>query len=478
MSNPFDDNVFDASVTSVRHRQTSTNPFTYADDPSIASIQSSSVAVDDGFIDDNNATGSVSDAPAEASWQYLGDLPYRRVQIYSNITWNRRGLPSDEHSNNTQNGHRNTVSLLQNQGLANFPSDALKYHSKILDQKEFRTLLSTTTHTIVRGCPNGGPVAAMTLPIVRNLGSSVSGFVSTQINIWTNSGKSLAQFEFPPVEYRENSLNQLGTKSSYTAADVLTMGFTSRTTLIVVLRDSFCFTYNISGDFILRPFYILPRTENTGVEGNVSTSGTELLLAHVYEGGVAVLATNKDSALVELLDEHDDAGYAQSAHISTRKIFESGTFFRNTNSYTTDNTTAPSRDNATSPHYALVTVLPTGSFSSKNFCHYCCIAVLPRFYTASRHPEVFLSTSDHSVITIDSATLDVTDVNCRQQIPSPIVEMCFAPNGRFLACFTESSVLTVISTSFETKVLDFDTSEGSNLPPLEMKWCGEDRYVL
>jgi vacuolar protein sorting-associated protein 16 len=56
--------------------------------------------------------------------------------------------------------------------------------------------------------------------------------------------------------------------------------------------------------------------------------------------------------------------------------------------------------------------------------------------------------------------------------------MSFAPNGRFLACFTESSILTVISTTFETKVLDFDTSEGSSQPPLEMKWCGEDSVVL
>lgn len=72
----------------------------------------------------------------------------------------------------------------------------------------------------------------------------------------------------------------------------------------------------------------------------------------------------------------------------------------------------------------------------------------------------------------------MTDVNCRARISSPIVAMTFAPNGRFLACFTQSSILTVISTSFETKVLDFDTSEGSSAPPLDMKWCGEDSVVL
>lgn len=78
---------------------------------------------------------------------------------------------------------------------------------------------------------------------------------------------------------------------------------------------------------------------------------------------------------------------------------------------------------------------------------------------------------------VNAATTEIKDLDCRGRISAPIVEMSFAPNGRFLACFTEASMLTVISTTFETKVLDFDTSEGSSQPPLEMKWCGEDRYV-
>jgi vacuolar protein sorting-associated protein 16 len=112
---------------------------------------------------------------------------------------------------------------------------------------------------------------------------------------------------------------------------------------------------------------------------------------------------------------------------------------------------------------------------SENFYSYSSIAVLSRIRTASRHPEVFLSTTDNSVVVVDTSTTEMKDLDCRARISSPIVEMTFAPNGRFLACFTESSMLTVISTTFETKVLDFDTSEGSSQPPLEMKWCGEDR---
>ena len=54
--------------------------------------------------------------------------------------------------------------------------------------------------------------------------------------------------------------------------------------------------------------------------------------------------------------------------------------------------------------------------------------------------------------------------------------MAVAPNGRFLACFTASGILTVMSTSFTTKVLDFDTNTDSR--PLSMGWCGEDAVAL
>lgn len=130
------------------------------------------------------------------------------------------------------------------------------------------------------------------------------------------------------------------------------------------------------------------------------------------------------------------------------------------------------------PCCALVTILPTAAFASSNFLSYSTIAVLSRTKTESRHPEVFLSTDDNSVVVVNTANTEIKDLDCRARISSPIMEMTFAPNGRFLACYTESSMLTVISSTFETKVLDFDTSEGCVDPPLEMRWCGEDSVVL
>jgi hypothetical protein len=76
----------------------------------------------------------------------------------------------------------------------------------------------------------------------------------------------------------------------------------------------------------------------------------------------------------------------------------------------------------------------------------------------------------------------MTDLDCRARMVAPLTHMAFAPNGRFLACFTTSGVLTVVSTDFDVMVLDFDashsreTSSSSSQPPLDMQWCGEDRY--
>lgn len=514
MSNPFDDsfgetkvnhNPFDDGSNNNDRRQhrsnVTTNPFTEnADDRS----QSSFIANDyddndddeyDDEYDDNydNDNKQKSVEPAEASWQYLGDLPYRRVPIYSNVTWERKVTSSDTAENAAANNK------MFHHGLATFPPNAVRYHPKLLNPREVRTLLNNTTYTIVRGCPNGGPIAAITIPILGGGGGGATtsspgggggGYWKSHLYIWTNSGQCLAQIEFPP-DHTTTPMTTETNKRTYTAADVLTIGFTNRTTLVIVLRDSFCYTYNLRGDAILPPFFIMPRsssisgslhgTSTHSTSGSASNrtdgGGAELLLAHIYEGGVAVLATNKDSALVELLDYHDDPTYTQTSHITARKVCATTATTSGT-STTTSTMLVSSYDTVMTSNYALITPLPTATYANQNFCHYCSIAVLSRLRTSSHHPEIFLSTSDNSVITIDSSTMNIIDVNCRQRIPSPIIDMSFAPNGRFLACFTESSMLTVISTSFETKVLDFDTSEGSNMPPVEMKWCGEDRYVL
>mmetsp|Transcript_36896 Transcript_36896/g.41534 ORF Transcript_36896/g.41534 Transcript_36896/m.41534 type:complete len:1104 (-) Transcript_36896:41-3352(-) len=384
-------------------------------------------------------------APVEASWQYLGDLPYRRVPVYSNVRWG--GDNVEVGSNIGRDGQSGLKCETLNYGLSAFPMASLQRHPDLLDARELRELLNTSTVTKVVGCQYGGPIAAVTLPIV----GEISWFSHTEIRILSNSGRPLVTIEFPLS----------GMERKYSPSDIMEIGFTDRTVLVIVLKDSLCLTYDLTGKFLLSPFFILPRGEG---------QGTDLFQACIFEGGAAVLSTSKHSAIVEFLDDHDDPIYFNTAHLAARKILPP--------SYISADYGGIGSNDSMPPFCGLVTFLPTATFASANFLSYAAIAVLSRTKTASRHPEVFLSTNDNSVVVVNAATTEIKDLDCRARISSPIVEMTFAPNGRFLACFAESSMLTVISSTFETKVLDFDTSEGSSQPPLEIRWCGEDSVVL
>lgn len=195
--------------------------------------------------DDDNLVG----APVEASWQYLGDLPYRRIPVYSNVRWG---------GNSNEYGSENVL----NYGLSAFPKAALQRHPDLLDARELQELLNTSTVTKVVGCKYGGPIAAVTLPIV---GES-SWFSYTDIRILTNSGNPLATIEFPLPEM----------ESKYSPSDILEIGFTDRAVLVVVLKDSLCLTYDLTGEALLPPFFILPRGEG---------QGTDLFQACIFEGG-------------------------------------------------------------------------------------------------------------------------------------------------------------------------------------------------
>lgn len=310
-TNPFDDDDDEEEEVMELPAPSPKNPFEDDDDDDV-----DDAAANEGptnpFDDDDDDDDEVDGLPVEASWQYLGDLPYRRVPIYSNIRWNEKSETDD--------------------GLAAFPPSyiASKKESNLLDAHDIRELLSTTTVTKVAGCPHGGPVAAVTLPVV---GGAMN---TTELRIMTNSGRLLSSIAVPPKELARQ----------YSAADVMEIGFTERTILMVVLRDSLCLTYNLRGKPILPPFHILP-------EG-----GSELLQASIYEGGVAVLSTKMKSAIVEMLDEHDDPSYANSAHLVSRRILP-------------DSDSVADRaigemfggGDQQPPHYALITPLPTDAYA-------------------------------------------------------------------------------------------------------------------
>ncbi len=455
-----------------------------------------------------DATTTDPSAPVESSWQFLGDLPYRRVSLYDDITWGRTVATENDQFRNNVNDPPNVNNAGQNSdeqrqtGLASLPIQAqTNIKSSHLSPAEYKQFLASTTHTIIASCPNGGPIATITVPLtVGGISGGISSALdSTRIRIMTNSGQLLSKIDFPPPEISEGGTDGSGRRynnklrRTYTASDVLTMGFTSRCILVLILRDSLCLTYSLSGKPILPPFHILQQeSSNPGSPtrgGMVGGGALELLEATVYDGGVAVLSANMTCALMELLDgrEDGDEEYRSGAHFTARTV----------RSYDYDDEAAIGGDNAntgmggedaisdwtmdskTASYYALITPLPTSTHAKNNYITYTSIAVLPRIHTQTRHPDVFLGTSSNSVIICDTSVKGgITDVNCQKRITSPIIQMKFAPNGRFLACFSRNSIMTVISTNFETKVLDFDTSDGSSDLPHNMEWCGEDSVVL
>ena len=492
--------------------------------------------------------------PAEASWQFLGDLPYRRVSLYdvhsNTLAWGHTRSPAAGTEFSTSNS--TNVSVIKSKkdkrqrdrhGLACLPPQAqTNIKSSHLTPAEYEQFLASTTHTLIASCPNGGPIATITVPLSlstpvstthNNNNTIQSALNETQIRIMTNAGQILSTIDFPPpngirIPNSTSSNSNASSKRTthYTASDVLNIGFTSRCILILILRDSLCLTYSLSGKPILPPFHILQdaakhaakhTNSHSHSHSHSNSSGAyELMEANVYDGGVAVLSASMSCALVELLDgrEEGEEDYRLGAHGAARTVRaldweqEQGIgggaggstvgitgagigagvgtgigenesdSHSHSHSYSKDGV-HPIMDEHTSTYYALVTPLATATHAKANYVSYTSIAVLPRIHTPMRHPEVFLGTTSNSVIICDaSARGGIVDVNCQERIRSPIVQMKFAPNGRFLACFTEGSIMTVISTNFETKVLDFDTSDGSSDLPHNMEWCGEDSVVL
>jgi hypothetical protein len=500
MSNPFDDDAISSHQIG-----RSTNPFDSLHRNGTGDV----AAMNTGYMSrsvllvDDQASSSANN---ESSWQDLGDLPYRRVRLYSNVTWGRKDDRSELRCSDTTTPAKEQDASGGGEeqiGLSWFPRtyvDTVRAHQNAvlgtagpLDSLRggagVARLLSTTTTTFVAGCPNGGAIASVTVP----LATGGAGFgPRTTIRIMNNAGSLLSCISFPP---RDLALHVQSTRLSLNRSpgDILTIGFTSRCVLVVVLRDSLILCYDLLGNAVLQPFFALIHNKSSaGI-----ASGMDLLEARVFEGGVAVLGADMNSAVVELLDEFDDPAYARGSDVSTRRIVppvRSQTDL----AFVDDPSTATGGAASSSPfllappsHFALVTPLPTGSFARYKHLSFQCIAILPRQYSPSCRPELFLSTSDGSVVVAElnpstSPNGGLTDVDCRSRIggadgagpASPIVSMAFAPNGRFLACYTSNSVLTVVSTNFESKVLEFDARSGSSSPPRSMGWCGEDSVVL
>lgn len=105
---------------------------------------------------------------------------------------------------------------------------------------------------------------------------------------------------------------------------------------------------------------------------------------------------------------------------------------------------------------------------------YTAMAIVPPLLSRTGLLELVLGTVDNSCVVVDEN--EVEDQSLQDRISAPIVKMAVQPNGRYIACYRKDGVLTVLSSTFTTKVLDFNTKSISR--PLDMAWCGEDAVVL
>ena len=145
MTNPFDDH-YDSVA------RLDTNPFNTAgsfdDEDGIGAGATTDAGEESYTIDDddlnNNDSMLATDAPVEASWQYLGDLPYRRVPVYQNVRW---GVAKDKEA---EDDPQNKIAETLNYGLSSFPKSALQRHPDLMNPRELTELLNSSTVTKVR----------------------------------------------------------------------------------------------------------------------------------------------------------------------------------------------------------------------------------------------------------------------------------------------------------------------------------------
>eukprot|EP01038_Epipyxis_sp_PR26KG_P015328 gene15328-20658_t len=108
------------------------------------------------------------------------------------------------------------------------------------------------------------------------------------------------------------------------------------------------------------------------------------------------------------------------------------------------------------------------------------MAIVPPLLSRSGLLEVLVGTTDMSVLVIHESGVDgdniIEDQLLQQRIGAKITKIAVAPNGKFLACYRDDGFLTVMSSAFTRKILDFETK--SLYSPIQIAWCGEDAVVM
>ena len=102
------------------------------------------------------------------------------------------------------------------------------------------------------------------------------------------------------------------------------------------------------------------------------------------------------------------------------------------------------------------------------------LLIINSFLLYLYYQQVLLGTPDNSIVVISEHGIE--DQRLQDRIESPIAKIAISPNGLFLACYLNNGILCVLSSTFTTKVLDFNTKSVHR--PASVTWCGDDAVVL
>lgn len=269
---------------------------------------------------------------------------------------------------------------------------------------------------IICGAPFGGPLAMIKADDNRNKQIVVTN-ATKEANKAAESADSNEYKHFKDL-WLFSSAGKLLAEVEFGVSNkqntVVTMHWTDEEQLIVVLIDGNCIMFNIQGK-MLKQFLLWD-----------SSASVHVLECKCWGDGVAVVASDLNIFTAEDIC---------------------------------------SLDNIRKNRYA------TGLRQDRP---YTSMAIIPPSLSRQGFLEVLLATEDNSIIVVDEN--EVEDQLLQDRIFAPVTMMVVAPNGRFIACYRRDGVLTVMSTTFTSKILEFDTK--SMTRPMNIEWCGEDSVVL
>lgn len=294
----------------------------------------------------------------------------------------------------------------------------------------------------VLGSSYGGPLALVPSNRMQRDGRNASGMDDSTLSADLEEEDEDQQAKILIMTSSGNKISEITLDKDLVIAGV---GWNDQEHFMIIMGDGNLQIYDIWGNSVNKL--------------DVFSEGKErkpIIECHFWNNGVAVLTEGMKIHAIEGLGQKDmnleSNGSSSANSLSSRnaaKTSLTGTNADSIRKYT----------------------LETGLISSGD---YMSMTIIPPYLSRSGLLEVVIGTKDCSILIVDEK--EVEDQQLQKEILAPVMKMSMAPNGRFLACYRDDGILTVMSSTFTNKVLDFDTN--SMTRPMDMLWCGDDAVVL